>query len=503
MGFVQKDALRTMFLSYAGLILGYLNKGVLFLVFLTSDEIGLVNLIITLGLLFAQFSNLGSTYATWKYFPFFRNKEKKNYGFLLLTTLIVLFGALLFTVVTILMKDQISAYYSVKSKLFVDYYYWIIPVGIANVFFILFENYLRGLYKNLISVFSYEVLLRGLTLITILLFGFKWINFQVFLMIICLLYFIPSIILFVYLLKIKELHFSLSTITVPKRFRKIMLNFSLFSYINTLGTLIVATLDALMIAAFLGLSATGVYTTVIFLTSALQIPFRSLARVTGPLVALYWKERNMKKMDELYKKSSSVMLVISLYLFMLVWINRIEIFSTLKPEFMEGIPVFLFIMIGRITDMYFGINGTIFTTSKKFKFDLVFTFFLLAIVYVLNYWLIPIYGIAGAAISTGLAFVFYNFGRLLFVYFAYNLHPFTRSQMKVIALFAVNVALYEWIPVLFNHRLLDVFVNSAMFTTTFILVIFALNLEPEIKGYIQKGLIFVRSKFSKNSSGSK
>src|SRR5690554_7651157 len=87
MGFVQKDAFRTMVLSYMGLVLGYLNKGVLFIVFLTTDEIGLVNLIVTLGLLFAQFSNLGTVYATWKYFPFFRNKDRDNYGFLLLTTL--------------------------------------------------------------------------------------------------------------------------------------------------------------------------------------------------------------------------------------------------------------------------------------------------------------------------------------------------------------------------------------------------------------------------------
>ena len=164
---------------------------------------------------------------------------------------------------------------------------------------------------------------------------------------------------------------------------------------------------------------------------------------------------------------------------------------------MEGIPVFLFIMIGRITDMYFGINGTIFSTSKKYKYDLVFTFSLLIIVYSLNYWLIPIYGITGAAISTGFAFLFYNVGRLLFVYFSYNLHPFTISQMKVIALFALNVLLFEFMPDIFNHRLLDILFNSALFSVTFILVIFALNLEPEIKNYTQKGLSFLRTKLTK------
>lgn len=497
MGFVQKDAFRTMVLSYIGLVLGYVNKGILFLIFLTTDEIGLVNLLVTLGMLFAQFANLGSIYATWKYFPFFRNPAKRNYGFLLLTTLIVSLGVVIFSFITVFMKEEISHFYAEKSKLFLDYYYWIIPIGIANVFFILFENYLRGLYKNLISVFSYEFLLRLLTSVIILVYGFKLVNFNCFLLLICLTYFIPTIILLVYLIKIDEFHFSLSSITVPKRFRKIMLKFSALSYVNTLGSLIVITLDAMMITAFLGLSATGVYTTILFLASALQIPFRSLMRVTGPLVALYWKEKNMDKMSDLYKKSSSVLLVISLFLFMIVWINRIEIFSTLKPEFMAGIPVFLFLMIGKITDMYLGINGTIFTTSKKYKYDLIFTFVLMAIVYFLNLWLIPVYGIAGAAISTGIAFVVYNVGRLLFVYFAYGLHPFTRNQMKIIVLFAANVLLFECIPVLPVHPFLSLFLKSILFFITFPLVIYVLNLEPEIKNYVHKGFTFLNNKVKK------
>ena len=37
MGIIKKDALRTMVLSYLGLILGYLNRGVFFILFLTNN----------------------------------------------------------------------------------------------------------------------------------------------------------------------------------------------------------------------------------------------------------------------------------------------------------------------------------------------------------------------------------------------------------------------------------------------------------------------------------
>lgn len=97
MGIVKKDALKTTLISYVGLVLGYLNKAFLFILFLTTIEIGLVNLLSTTGLLFAQLCNLGSIYVTWRFFPFFRNKEKRNYGFLMLNVIIVLIGIAIFS----------------------------------------------------------------------------------------------------------------------------------------------------------------------------------------------------------------------------------------------------------------------------------------------------------------------------------------------------------------------------------------------------------------------
>ena len=494
MGVIQKDAFRTMMLSYLGLILGYVNKGVLFIIFLTTDQVGLVNLLISVGLLFAQFANLGSVYATWKFFPFFRNPNKKNYGFLLLTTLIVCFGALIFSIVSIALKGVVSDYYYEKSKMFVDYYYWIIPIGIANVFFMLFESYLKGLYQNLLPVFSYELLLRLLITALLGIYGFGGMSFNLFLVLHCLVYFIPTIILAVYLIRIKELHFSLSSITVPARFKKIMLRFSMLSYVNTLGALIVTTMDAMMITYMLGLEATGVYTTVIYLTSALQIPYKSLIRVSSTLIPVYWKENNMKAMENLYRRVSSICLVTGIFMFMMVWINREELFGFLPAEYHEGIWVFLFLMVGRLLDMYFGLNGSIFITSKKYKYDIVFTVSLMAIVFVLNLFFIPAYGVTGAAISTGLAYVVYNTGRLLFVYFVYGLHPFSWSQCKVIALFAVNILLFELLPPVFGYPVADMALKSVIFLCSFGGVTYWFNLEPEIKGYVRKGILFVRQK---------
>ena len=58
MGIVQKDAFRTMLISYVGIVLGYVNKGILFLIILTTEQIGLVNLIISVGTLSVSYTHL-------------------------------------------------------------------------------------------------------------------------------------------------------------------------------------------------------------------------------------------------------------------------------------------------------------------------------------------------------------------------------------------------------------------------------------------------------------
>jgi O-antigen/teichoic acid export membrane protein len=262
---------------------------------------------------------------------------------------------------------------------------------------------------------------------------------------------------------------------------------------NTLGRVLVNALDVIMIAQFIGLRATGVYTTVVFLTSAIQVPYKSLIRVSSPLISEHWKNRDFSGMKLLYRQVSSVSLVIGLGLFICAWVNIDFLFSFLKPEFSEGIWVFFFLMMGRLLDMYFGLNGHIFTSSKKYRYDLIFTLSLIGIVYFLNLYLIPIYGIIGAAISTSIALVLYNLGRLLFVYFAFSIHPFTWKQSLIIVLGVFCIIIVLSIPMHDLGIWFQFIVRTITSSFIFFGTILAFNLEPEIKSYVRKGLGYISS----------
>jgi O-antigen/teichoic acid export membrane protein len=495
-GIIQKDALKTTLVSYLGLILGYLNKGVLFLIFLSTEQIGLLSLILSVGLLFAQFSNLGMSYTVWRFFPFLRNKDKQNFGFFQFSILVTSIGIVLFTVLSVVLKDFICSLYLEKSKLFVDYYYWMLPIGVSYALFMTFDVFLRGLYKNIISVIATELILRLIVTVAIVMYALKWISFFELLVLHSISFAAPTFILALQLFRNKELHWRMSKIAIPKRFKRIIFSYSLYSYINFIGIMVVISIDTVMVASMVGLGATGVFSTIIFIVSGLLIPYKSLVRISSPFVAKYWKERDMTRMSDLYTRISSIGLVIGLVTFLVFWVNRFEIFHFLPPEFSDGMIIFLILMIGRIVDMYCGLNGVIFVTSKKYKYDLIFTMFLLLSVYFLNLFLIPAYGIFGAAISTTAAYIFYNLCRLLFVFFAYKIHPFKWSQIIVIALFLIILALFEFAPVLFGNELISIGIKLMAVSVLFLFPIYWFKLDNDVVDYSNSLLKKVFKRFN-------
>lgn len=493
MGIVQKDAFRTMLISYIGIALGYLNKGLLFLIILTTEQIGLINLIYSLGILFAQMANFGALFTTWKFLPFFKNTEKKHHGFLPFILLIVFIGIVIFTLLTLFFQKEIQSFYSEKSKLFNEYYLWVLPIGISYVLYMIFEVYLRAFYKNIFTAFALEIVLRiALTLLLFLLW-FQQITFHSFVILHSLIYIIPTMLLVIYLKKMNEFNLNFSTISISKKFKKIIIQYSAYNYINTLGVVLVNSLDVIMLAQIIGLKGTGIYSTTIFLASAIQVPYKSLIKISAPLVSDHWKHREFSKMKELYQKVSSVSLFIGFFTFIPIWLNIDFLFSFLKPEFHEGKWVFLFIMVGRLLDMYFGLNGSIFSTSKKYKFDIFFTLFLIGTVFGLNLLFIPKWGITGAAISTSFALIFYNIGRLIFVWYVYKMHPFTKHQFIILLLAFISLLIGHFISKLPFSNWQMVVAQCVTFFGLFVAPVYLFKLEIEVLTYLKKGRNFISS----------
>lgn len=494
MGIVQKDALRTTVVSYFGILLGYLNKGFFFLLFLSTEQIGFVNLLVSSSLLVGNLSALGNGYIIWRFFPYLQNNDRGHYGLLRYNLALGFIGLTLFSLILIIFKEPVSAFFLHQMKgpsdqsLFRDYYYWIIPLGAAFLLYFTLDYYLRSLMKNLVTVVSFEIILRLVTLAVLLLFGFKAITFNQFIVAFCLCHFVPALILLVYLWQIKQLHLRVSPAAIPARFRKIMFRFGLYSYSNSISITIFTTIDVILVASITGMKAAGVYSTIVFFVSALQVPSRAMIRISSVLVSKNWKNKDMEAMNKLYKAFSSVNLLLALYLSALVLASRNEIFGLLPTAFSSGIAAFIFVIIGRVFDNFMGLNAVVLQTSKKYRLDTYITAFGTLMLFFGNIFCIRLWGITGAGIAFMIVMIVVNSVRSFLVYKFYAIHPFERKQLYVLLLFAPLIICFEFIEWKMDSALLLIALKSVLISIVIWTGVIVFKLDDNVLEFFRNRL---------------
>lgn len=495
MGQVKRDSIINTIITYFGIALGYLNKGLLFPLLLLPEEVGLANVIMLLSGFFAQFSNLGTGMILLRFLPFMRS-EKYGYSGVLHFTVLILLGGILFMSTFLLVgHDWILSYFKDKSPLLLEYSFWILPAGIAGAFYILFEHFLRAISKNIISVFFQDFVLRVVVFVVIIGYWLELYSFNTFVIAFFCAHFIPAIAMVIYLLSIGQFYVGRKYLMIRKKMRRMMFSYGAFVYFNSFGRNIILMADTTMLAAMSGLETVGVFTIMVFLSNALFVPYVSLIRISAPFVPKYWKERNMDRMRDMYRRVTSIGFFITFSLFAIVWLNIDYILTYLPDTYASGKYMFLFLMLGRMCDAIGGINGDILLTSKKYKWEVFITIPLIFMTIALNLYFIPLYGGIGAAIATSFVYFTYNVVRLLINYFIFDLQPFTVSFVIMLIIGVVVVSGATYIPQMENLWI-KVIINTFIPVVLFIVPVLLFKLVPEVNEMILQTLSKVRSKAS-------
>ena len=104
MGVIQKQSQSGTIYSYVGVVLGFITTGYLWPKVFSTDEIGLMRILVSYAVLFSQFASFGVNSISVKLFPYFRTNDGKHHGFLGLTSLISLSGLIISVIIFILLK---------------------------------------------------------------------------------------------------------------------------------------------------------------------------------------------------------------------------------------------------------------------------------------------------------------------------------------------------------------------------------------------------------------
>jgi O-antigen/teichoic acid export membrane protein len=483
MGVIQRNSFWTTIINYSGAVLGFVCAIFLFPRFLSPDQVGLTNILKNAALLVSQFCLLGSSNVVLRYFPFFKFDGKKFNGIFTITLLITIIGIVLTTLLYFIFQPFIVEYYQTRSSLFVQYNLLVLPIALFIVFHTLLSTWLRSLMNIIISAFYFEIILRVIFIVIILLYATDIMPFNVFLFLFVCSYSVPAIGLFIYCYRCKILTFRVKFTDEMKRHIKPAITYGLFCLFAAIGSSLLVTIDSFMLGGMVGLASVAVYGIANNFINILNMPYRALSAISSPLIAEYWQTNDMEKMGVIYKKFTLNIIIITVLLFLAVWLNLDSIYQKMPEIYTTGKWAFLILFIGKFIDMATGLNSIILSTSKKYFWDFYFILFLIVIAIVSNKLLIPVWGLNGAAIATTICVIILSVLKIWIVHQFFHIQPFTKKIWVVLLIGVITYFAINFIPI-HLHWIFNIAIRCALLLLLFVLPVYLLKISEEFNSLI-------------------
>jgi len=482
MSTIRKKGIITTVFIYAGFLLGALNT-YLYTKYFQPDQTGLTRVLLDITLLFSSFALLGTNTIVVKFFPYYKNYHKDNKSELLTLSLIFSFIGFLIILLsfTTFMKPLIIRKFVGKSPLLVEYFYLVFPLTLFLTLFQVLEAQTWNIQKGHVANFMKEVLFRGMNTILNLLFIGGLISFPFYADLFSFQYFAIFVALIVYLLYARQLKMSFTISKLTKRLWKKMVPYSLFILGSNVISLLSTTMDGIIISSFMGLAFTSVFINTQYISNFIVVPYRAaLSMLAGP-ISQAWKDRDMLKLDRVYKKTSLNLLIASSFIFAMIMLNWDDLLAWVKPDpiYHLGKPVMFYLGLYQVIELGTGMNSAIIITSRRWKFELYSNIILLTLTLPLSYILIKSHGMIGAALATLISRTVFNAIRYVFLLKVYNLQPFTNKTILAVLL---PIAVYPLVAytIHFKDPFIGLVARSLAFTAVYGLLLLQLRVSEDV-----------------------
>jgi len=482
MGIIAKQSIKGSIYSYSGAVIGFINTGLLMPKFFIPEQVGLVNLLIAITLVFSQLGNLGFSGVITRLFPYFRNKENKHNGILTIGLFISLFGFLLISLLfVVLRKYLIASNYETSSLLAKNIFY--IPIlSFFIILFYLFDNYNKVLFDAVLGTFLREFLVRFLNLIIIVMFIFNYIDFKVFLLYYVIIYSLPTLILSIVLIKRKVFYIGGINMKILSEQKSEIIRISVFWIVAGFAGIAIQAIDKYMTNFYLGLGASGIYAVTFYFGVIVAMPARSMRKISSIVLAEAWKNNDRIIILDIYKKSTINMLIISSLLVVGIWANIDNIFEII-PNYIQGKYVILFIAILSMIDMSSGVATTIIANSKYYKINAYVMILTLILIVTTNMIFINLWGLKGAAFASLISISLSLFIRFLFLYKKYRFQPYSGKHLKILFIAGVCLFVNYLIPK-FSNYYIDILIRSSLITILFSVLIYFSKVSEDVNSIV-------------------
>ncbi|MDR0581537.1 MAG: polysaccharide biosynthesis C-terminal domain-containing protein [Prevotellaceae bacterium] len=481
MGVVIRQSIKGTVITYIGAFIGFLTTMFVVTKFLQPEDIGLIKVILEAGVMFAVLAQLGTSSSVMRFFPYFKDEKKKHNGFFFYALLVPFIGCLLFIPLYIFLKGPVTLLFAEKSSLFISYYYWVTPLIFFCAYLSVFEVYSNVNMRIVVPRFNREIVIRLCILAVYLLYGYHFINRSGLVAGYVITYGVAMWCLFLYLLKtsVTSLRHDVSYITRP--LRKDIFRYSLYLIIGALGSTVLGKLDLFMITSQLGLSYAGIFTIAFYMAAVIEIPSRSISAISAPIAAEALKKGDFETANALYKKVSLHQLLTGGLIFILLWANIDNIFAIIPngAVYAGGKWVVFFIGLAKLIEVTLNFGGMLIGFSRYYYWSLYFVFFIIVVGILTNYLLIPVWGIAGAALATAVSCLLSCSVQQWIVLKKVKGNPYSSGTLKLIVIFllltGINYFLFK-----FDNPWIDGISRSIVLAATGAVLLYVLKVSGEV-----------------------
>lgn len=236
-----------------------------------------------------------------------------------------------------------------------------------------------------------------------------------------------------------------------KSFYKRIFNFSIWYLFTPWLMILFRFTDRWMITRFLGLQDVGIYSVMGNLSAMIMAIGMIVSKVLSPNLAKEWEEG---KKDKVIKKINfaikvSIILLLGFAIIFAIFKSKI-IFLLYGSKYMEGIHIINIFLIFYLINIIWGVIAIYSDLIEKTYLHFTASFIGLGLNVILNYKLIPIYGILGAVSATCTSFGLMT----LILYFLNRYHKLKINISTIIVFLSPLILLFNNVIMVISYLLI-------------------------------------------------
>lgn len=497
MGIVFRQSAKNTLVAIAGAILGAITIW-LYTKYLSKQQLGFTRNITNYVVTISQLLLLGLNSVLVVYIHSYAHDTRKKSLLLTLCLSLPIVFASIFAITYFFLRSWILSHFQPDDKPFMEKYFTWLPVfTFFFIYMVILEQYLGSQMKIAISAFMREVVLRIANIMLIFLFAFGYIDFSSLFSGSILIYLLPLIAFFVLCLRTKDFRCSLRLRDFTIKEYKELIHFSWYHFLFSISVLLIGYMDTILLPLYdhRGFSLVAVYSIAVFLISFSQIPYRALLAPSFTALAKAFAENNIEKTKNIFIRSTINILIPTIAISIILCCNIENVVAVIKNGYSEVAPVFLILILGSIINISTGMNDQVLSIAKYYKFSFYLSALLLIVLFLLLRYLIQHYGIYGAAWSTTLTLILFNFIKFLFVWKKLHMQPFSKNTLLVLIAALPAAAAGYFFPHFFDqahHVYIRTFADASLRSLAIVIVYVAMLIWLKPSADLEEYLASVR-----------